>query len=84
MLAGGFPLPCLRGDFNCLQDRLKLQLLQLRPHWGGPDGWSGAEVAPFRITTYQVKVKWSGSELKEMGMVICTDIFVSVQLSVSG
>ena len=59
------PLPCLRGDFNCLQDRLKLQLLQLRPHWGGANGWSGAEVAPFRIATYQVKVKWSGSELKE-------------------
>ena len=55
-----------RGDFNCLQDRLKLQLLQLRPHWGGADGWSGAEVAPFRIATYQVKVKWSGSELKEI------------------
>ena len=38
-----------RGDFNCLQDRLKLQLLQLRPHWAGADGWLGAEVAPFRI-----------------------------------
>ena len=66
MLARGLPLPCLRGDFNCLQDRLKLQLLQLRPHWGGPDGWSGAEVAPFRIASNQVKVKWSGSELKEI------------------